>query len=83
MHRKHSAHQNYEPTTDNKVSLDTLNVDPEHDKSLLLMLDRKNITKIAKDLSSQNINIELGIIERNKVIVQVPLTKKNKTQRKI
>jgi hypothetical protein len=68
---------------DNKLSLGTLNIDPNQDKSLSLMLDRRNITRTAKEYSSQNINVDMGILERNKLMVQTPSAKTNKTQRKI
>lgn len=49
MPRKRSLTKDPYYINQNKVSLGTLNIDTNQDKSVSLMLDRKKITKTSKD----------------------------------
>ena len=82
MARKRSLSKDPQSINDNKLYLGTLNIEPNQDKSVSLMLDRRNITRKAKEYNSQNINVDMGILERNKLMVQTPSVKNN-THRKI
>ncbi len=83
MTRKRSLSKGPQNINDNKVSLGTLNIHSNQDKNASLMLNRRNITRTGKDHSSQNINTDMEIIERNKLMIQTSSIKDNKNRRKI
>ena len=82
-HRKISQSKNISPFKKDKLTLGTLTVDSNNDKSISLLLDRNKITRSAKVTANQNKIDNPDVVSRNIKCIQNCFAHKSKVETKV